>query len=219
MSDEHRAALQRNLRIGGNLHVKPDENVAVKIAATTTGDADLSPVQRKHKERREAEGRNVKGAFDKLKARVQAALANGGVEMSKASKLTGASMVVKAVKVEHPALAKTIATKIEEARASLGKAMAVGGDAPVGATSLEAGYNSDSATMVGGDALRAQSLDKRVQATVVPSTSDEITKAASAALTAGSITGAEANHIATHIALNGGKRCDADLLKKIGCVK
>ena len=45
---------------------------------------------------------------------------------------------------------------------------------------------------------------------------DEGTAAVLAALTAGAITGAEANTIATHVALNGGKHCAPDLLKKIG---
>lgn len=217
MSDKHRDTLMRNLRLSGNTHIKPDENVAVKIAETQTSESDLSPVQRKHKERGERQGKNVKGSFEKLRARVQSALANGGEEMSKALRVTGASTVMKTVKVERVPLAKTVGAKLDAARATMAKALG-GNAASVGATSLEAGYNPESATLTGGDALRKQSLPKKVFVKMEPAplTGDQITKAASAALTAGAITGAEANTIATHVALNGGKHCAPDLLKKIG---
>lgn len=117
------------------------------------------------------------------------------------------------------AMLKALAPAFDKAAKTLGVTNPLlKSDAPVGSTSLEATYNSDSATLTGGDALRKQSLPKKIFVKMEPAplTGDEITKAASAALTAGAITGAEAKTIATHVALNGGKHCDPDLLKKIG---
>jgi hypothetical protein len=154
----------------------------------------------------------MKGAFNKLRELVQAALVNGSVEpMAKAQRVRGG------YEVKKVPMAKSIGSKIDAARESLNKAMAIGGDAPTGATSLEAGYATDSDGMTGGEALRKQSLPKKVFVKMEPTplTSDQITKAASAALTAGAITGAEANTIATHVALNGGKHCSPELLAKI----
>jgi hypothetical protein len=154
----------------------------------------------------------VKGAFEKLRARVQDALENSVVKpMIKAQRITGG------YEVQTMPLPKSIGSKIDAAREALNKAMAIGGDAPTGATSLEAGYATDSDGMTGGDALRKQSLPKKVFVKMkpVPLTGDQITKAASAALSVGAITGAEANTIATHVALNRGKHCSSELLAKI----
>lgn len=86
--------------------------------------------------------------------------------------------------------------------------------------SLEAGYGTDSTTLAGDSALRKQSLDKRLQSTVVggdpkpkqPS-GDEILKAASAALHAGQISGLDAQAIQHHVNMTG--MCPEPLLKKL----
>jgi hypothetical protein len=131
----------------------------------------------------------------------------------------------------HSTLAKTLGVKAPSASMSkvtsgLKKAQgllkSMGFDAPAGASSLDVSYNSDSATLTGGDALRVQSLDKsRVFGTVVGGdvsaapklTPDMIERAASAALAAGQITGAEANQIATYCAM--GAICPESLLKRL----
>jgi hypothetical protein len=83
-------------------------------------------------------------------------------------------------------------------------------DAPVGATSLEAGYNPDSATLTQGDALRMQSL----QTAKRKPTNGELLKAASNALYAGKITAAEAMHL--EYACNMGKDPDEAIVGKLG---
>jgi hypothetical protein len=121
---------------------------------------------------------------------------------------------------KSPAVAKPSAAAkptVATIRKSLGKAASL-----LKGMGLEVSYDSDSATLTGGDALRVQSLDKsRVFGTVVggdavaqPTLTPElIERAATAALAAGQITGAEANTIATYCAM--GSICPEPLLKKL----
>jgi hypothetical protein len=144
---------------------------------------------------------------------------------------TDVPQVRKAIAKTHSTITKALGMKSTSASMSkvtngLKKAQgllkSMGFDAPTGTSSLDAGYGSDSATLTGGSALRRQSLDKsRVFGTVVGGdvsaapklTPDMIERAASAALAAGQITGAEANQIATYCAM--GAICPEPLLKRL----
>ena len=184
------------------------------IENSTTGEADDAAGKRAKKM---TNGKKNAGAFAKLQADLARAakgepMGKGqgtGVPVTQSTgtgELDQTSLIakLKAPKAPRVDMFKALTPALDKARAL--------------AKSLTAGYDSDSATLAGGSALRTQSMPKKVFVKMEPAplTGDQITKAASAALSAGAITGAEANHIATHVALNGGKHCDADLLKKIG---
>ncbi|CAE6714276.1 hypothetical protein [Paraburkholderia haematera] len=110
------------------------------------------------------------------------------------------------------AMLKALAPAFDKAAKTLGVTNPLlKSDAPVGSTSLEATYNSDSATLTGGDALRTQSLQKRKP------TNGELLKAASNALNAGKITAAEAMHL--EYACNMGKDPDEAIIGKLGLEK
>jgi len=81
-------------------------------------------------------------------------------------------------------------------------------DAPTGSASLEASYDTNAVGKTGGAAIQKQSLQKGKR------TSDEVQARASECLKAGKITGAQANHIATHCAM--GMDVPNDLLKALG---
>ncbi|KLU21969.1 hypothetical protein EOS_33040 [Caballeronia mineralivorans PML1(12)] len=158
-----------------------------------------------------------KGAFEHLQAELARAATGEPMEKSQRAGVPGTQATEAGELDQVELIAQLKSTKV--ARVDMTKALAPAFDkARALVKSLEAGYATDSDGMTGGDALRKQSLPRKVFVKMEPAplTGDQITKAASAALSAGAITGAEANHIATHVALNGGKHCDPDLLKKIG---
>lgn len=144
---------------------------------------------------------------------------------------TDVPQVRKTIAKTHSNLSKALGVKASSAsmpkvtsglKKAHGLLKSMGFDAPAGTSSLDAGYGSDSATLTGGSALRRQSLNKsRVFGTVVGGdvtaapklTPDMIERAASAALAAGQITGAEANQIATYCAM--GAICPEPLLKRL----
>jgi len=210
MSEQHRQQVMRNME---TQQITPPANPQRTIETSTKDIRD---------ERSCADGKRKKkhpGAFDKLKAQVDAAAA-----------AAAAPTVAKALPVARPVWRPSIspvtvtAAKPAETFESLGQklgtlAKSIGvvlkSDAPAGATSSEAGYAPNVDGMTGGDALRVQSLPKQVFVKMEPEplTAAQIEKAASAALSAGAITGTEANHIATHLAIHG--KCPEPLLKKL----
>jgi len=174
------------------------------------------------------------GAFSRLKKTLQEHLSTqGGASMAKAvGHEHGQSFEerygTRAEPIQRARVASVAAPK-QTASQSLQKAMGrVQGllksmdIAPAGSSSLEAGYATDSADLTGGSALRRQSLDKsRVFGTTVAGdavaapklTPAMIERAASKALAAGQITGAEANQIATYCAMDA--ICPEPLLKRL----
>jgi hypothetical protein len=222
----------RNL--GGSVsHTKPGQNIAQKIARSTK-DELLSPADRNNEHEPES-GKGRKkvtkhpGAFDKLKARVRAAMDDMPTagELTKALReqeggsatynegLDQAALIAKLRSGPSPSsptkagvpLSKALAKTIERGYRNLGKTMPI--DAPAGTSSLEATYNSDSATMTGGDAVRRQSLAGAKK----KRSPDQIRKAAAQALREGRITGAEAIHC--EMAANAGKEPRDGLMGKI----
>lgn len=225
----HHAALIRNL--GGSVaHTNPGQNVAVKIR-NNTRDETLEPARRTslneegtpkttaehidHLHRTEGNRGKNRGAFDKLRARVRDAIANG--EMAKAVPYKpGDYSIERAMSDLRRVPMPNTAGSLKTLRKSMAKVARSMGNATL-AKSLDAGYGSNSATLTGGSALRKQSLDKRLQSTVVGGdpelTGEHILKAAGAALYAGQIDAQDAQAIQHHVNMTG--KCPEPLLKKL----
>ena len=218
MSEAGRHHVMRHLA-GNQCEPPADPQRFIENSTTSLADgATLSPTQRNLKERRAREGKNVKGSFDKLKARVDAAQANGGEgpmvrALDHDTELDQPALIaqVRSIKVENVDMTKALAPAFDKARAAA-KAL-LKSDAPAGATSLEAGYNPDSATQTQGNALRVPSL----QTAKRKPTNGELLKAGSNALNAGKITAAEAMHL--EYACNMGKDPDEAIVGKLGLDK
>jgi hypothetical protein len=218
MSDEHRKAVAR-----GMSHSRVPADPAGHIRRTTTGDAELSGNDRRivGARRGAAKGSGkakFAGAFDLLKTAlfgatdISKSLQPGEplrAETIRMNDFSTADLIrgLKATPVSTLSLIKSIKPAMDKLAKSLGV------DSP-----LEAGYGSDSASLTGGAAMREQSLDGRLQSTVVPMpvkrlTKTQIERASKAALEAGVLTGAEANCIATCLSMD--MQIDPALLAKL----
>jgi len=218
MSNEHRRVAMRSLQ-----HSKVSADPVGYIRRTTTGDADLSDNDRRivGARRGAAKGSgNAKfaGAFDLLKTALF-----GATDISKSLQMGeplraetirmndfSTADVIRGLKAT-PASTSSLIKSIKPAMDELAKSLGV--DSP-----LEARNSSDSASLTGGSALREQSLDGRLQSTVVPAavkrlTKTQIERASKAALEAGVLTGAEANCIATCLSMD--MKIDPALLAKL----
>ncbi|MFM0663334.1 hypothetical protein [Paraburkholderia sediminicola] len=208
MSDKNHAALMR--KIGGSIaHREPGKSVAVK-------------------------GKN-KGAFDKLcndlsnatggtMTKALPAADHAGLDNDRTNDFDPAQ-VIRDLKsgptIPKIDMVKSIAAVMQKAYDNLGVANPLAkSEAPMGTSSLKATYNSDSATMVGGDSLREQSLVKtRVYGTVVPSapvkklTKTQIERASEAALAAGVLTAVETKRVSTCLSMD--VQIDSALLAKL----
>ena len=155
-----------------------------------------------------------RGAFDKLRAKVREHLA-GSEPMTKAqpvehnqsfeSRYGCAAYVAEPVtiqratvaKIAAPAAAKPSIASIRNSMATIAKSL---GNTTL-ATSLEAGYGTDSATLTGGSAIRKQSLPKKPAAK--PLSPDELLKAASTLLHHGRIDTQTAARVQSEVNLTG----------------
>ena len=216
MSEQHRQQVMRHME---TQQITPPANPQRTIENSTKDIRD---------ERCGADGKRKRkhpGAFDKLKAQVDAAAAGAAAPtVAKALPVArpvwrpsiapvAASPTVTVTAGKPAATFKSLNDKLGTLAKSLG--VVLKSDAPTGSTSLEAGYSTNVDGMTGGDALRVQSLPKKVFVKMEPAplTAAQVEKAASAALSAGAITGAEANQIATYLAIRGA--CPEPLLKKL----
>ena len=174
-------------------------------------------------------GKNA-GAFDKLRAGLRDYVrANGGAEhMAKAVPTDDGldqAALIRELKAgpkapAKGALAKSLQPGLDKAAKNLGV------KAPNLLKSLEAGYNSDSATLTGGSTLRRQSLSKRVASTTVGGgpvpakpkllTKSQVEAACMNGLHSGAITGAEAAHVSTALSMD--RRVPDELMKKITAI-
>lgn len=186
-----------------------------------------------------ARGKGAKGSFAKLRERVKAAISGAqstAADMVKALQALGSSSAAMAksvrddnegferygsdfafaysaepVTTQHAATVRTKPTAATFQK-SINKVNSM-----LKSMGLEAGYGTDSATLTGGSALRKQSLDKRLQSTVVGGdpepTGEQILKAAGAALYAGQIDAKDAQAIQHQVNMRG--TCEERLLKKL----
>lgn len=183
--NEHHAALMRNL--GGNVNVKsPGQNVAVNIRRSTRDETlERAPrtntdevderayhahgmaLERKQAERAQGNrgtGKNA-GAFHKLRATVRGAIANGEMAKALPHKL-GDYSIEQAYSDLRSVPLPSAADAFKSLRKTMAKTARSLGNTTL-AKSLEAGYDSNSATLTRGSALRKQSLEKRLKSTVV----------------------------------------------------
>ncbi|CAB3783433.1 hypothetical protein [Pararobbsia alpina] len=150
-------------------------------------------------------GKRTSGA---ARAKAIAAVDASGEGFEERDGIPAHATTAKAVGVVRATVKPTAPAKptLATIRKSLGKTASL-----MRSMGLDVSYDSDSVTLTGGDAMRKQSLDKsRIFGTTVGGdavgqpkryTAEQIERAASAALAAGKLTGAQANSIATYIAM------------------
>lgn len=198
MSDKHREVAMRALH-----HSKVPADPAGHIRRTTTGDADLSDNDKRIAgARRAATKGKFAGAFQRL-----------------CDAVCGATGMAKSLPTHGPMQREATTMRMNDFDpADIVRTLKAGRVSKPMAKSLEAGYNSDSATMTGGDAMRTQSLDKRVQSTIVPIIvkpigKEQLLKAGALALKAGKLTAAEAMNL--EYCANMGRKPDDAIMAKL----
>ncbi|MFM0752607.1 hypothetical protein [Paraburkholderia strydomiana] len=226
MSEQHRQHVMRHV---DSINTPPPSNPKKVIQASTRDlidgprhnpdeVAEREYVKRKSAMESAKRGRNA-GAFDKLRRQIREHVATHG-ELTKAVPHVPGDYSIEQAYADLKSVPLPNKARAAGASKALGKTMATAarnlGNAVL-AKALEAGYNSDSATLTGGSALRRQSLDKRLQSTVVggdpkpapkPSlmTKSQCQAAALRGLNTGKLTAWQCQHI--DVALSMDRRID-----------
>lgn len=228
----------RNL--GGNVNVKsPGQNVAVNIRRSTR-DETLEPMRRTslnedgtpktaaqlidrlHRTEGHRGKSSNKGAFQRLKDGLRDYVRKNGGEGAAMAKSVrdddegferygaGFAYIAEPLNIQHDVMAKLRAPAKPTAatlKKSLGKTTAM-----LKSMGLEAGYGTDSADLTVGSALRKQSLDKRLQSTVVGGdpkpvkpklmTKSQCQAAALKGLNSGKLTASQCQHIDVSLSMD-----------------
>jgi len=207
MSEKHRQHVMAHV---AKNHTTPPSNPQRTIANSTRDALDEpTPEERELVKRRlvEKSKGKVKGAFNRLLDSLGNAMQGGDMSKSLPAAEPLRAETIRMNDFDQGAIIHSL----KAGRVSTPKSMAK-------SLGLEAGYGTDSATLTGGDAMRAQSLDKRVQSTVVPiivkkPTKEQLLAKGMKALKDGRITGAESMNY--EYCVNMGRAVEPELMLKV----